>query len=395
MNFLQQNNSSFLLVPNQRVLKRDSPFYDQIMRKMSQLWGVGNNPLKFNPCANPISLERHHLVDLVHKDYVVAEKSDGVRYALALLELQQFNGAPFYMGVMVNRNLDVFEVRVTAPLYDFQKGCIFDGELVWDETNTPLGQRHAFYVFDTIAYQGQCVRHLPFWDRYRIIRKKFIESTHFESKLLTSDSSVINDRITTQGSAHRLTFCCKTFYMMNQFDIASKRTILHSSDGFIFIPMSEGMPTNRASNWFKWKKTHNIDVIGCATWITDGWRVCMLYLDGEILHDASRIETSTLRHPKDNGIICLRLIDGNSALGAPIPNINELRNVWELSCHKIERTDECWIAECRLHAVRWDKPTPNNALTIERSLASASDPVRLEELLAVGVDSSRIPSGQF
>lgn len=391
MNFLQQSNASFLLVPNERVLDRKSPLYAQVMAKLARLWNVHTGgPLAYNPCANPVSLERHHLSTLLEREYVVAEKSDGVRYALALLELDSA-GAPLRMALMIDRNLDVFEVRVNAPLDDFVTGSVFDGELVWDETDTALGRRHVFYVFDVIAYGGACVRGCPFVERHRIARKKFSNPDDGDA----IGVAALDERITTPGSAHRLMFCCKRFYSLHQFDIAAGRPVRHSSDGFIFVPRDGDMPLNRANDWYKWKRTHNVDIDVHASWNADElrWRVCMFYLDGDVLHDASRFETTTMHHSSDGAPLCLRLTDGNSTLGTPIDNVKEIRHVWELACDRIERTSTGWIAECHLHAVRWDKSAPNNALTIERSLASAADPVRLDELRQIGIGASYRPSG--
>jgi len=388
MNFVRQSNASFLLVPNDRVMRRDSTLYEQAMAKMGRLWGV-NGPLRFNPCANPVSLERCHLRDLEERDYVVAEKSDGVRYALALLELDAGAGNAVLIALMVDRNLDAFEVRVNAPADDFAAGCIFDGELVWDETNTALGRRHAFYVFDVVAHEGACVRDRSFAERYRIVRRKF---ANVDS--LPHADGLASERITTPGSAHRLTFCCKRFYSMHQFDIAANRPVHHASDGYVFVPLHDAMPLNRADRWYKWKRTHNIDVLVQASWnaAESRWRVCMFYLDGDVLRDASRFETSRLRHPGDGAAVCIRLADGNSALGVPIDGAETIRHVWELACDRIERdAGDGWIVECRLHAVRWDKSAPNNAVTIERSLASASDAVSLDELRAAGVEAGRKP----
>jgi len=390
MNFLQQSNDSFLLVPNNRVMRRDSPFYQQVMEKMGRLWGI-RGPLQFNPCANPVSLEHRHLRDLADCDYVVAEKSDGVRYALALLELDGRTGDSIFIALMIDRNLDAFEVRVNAPADDFSSGCIFDGELVWDETNTALGRHHAFYVFDVVAHRGACVRHLPFGERHRIVRKKFANPPSDDSMSVTG---MLDERIATPGSAYRLAFCSKRFFAMHQFDIVLHRHVCHSSDGYVFVPLHGAMPLNRATEWYKWKETHNIDVLVQASWSTDEsrWRVCMFYLDGDIMRDASTFETSRLRYPTDGAPVCIRLCDGNSALGAPIAGSETtIRHVWELACDRIERTDAGWIVGCRLHAVRWDKSAPNNAVTIERSLASAADAVSLDDLRRVAVEAMRKP----
>src|SRR5690606_30915572 len=69
-----------------------------------------------------LEILRTHLAD-----YVVAEKSDGVRHLLVLGRDEE--GTPF--SVMVNRQLQVLDVAVSAaPSYFDGAGSVWDGELV-------------------------------------------------------------------------------------------------------------------------------------------------------------------------------------------------------------------------------------------------------------------------
>nr|UMO78765.1 mRNA capping enzyme, catalytic domain containing protein [Pandoravirus belohorizontensis] len=82
-----------------------------------------------NPGPNPISVSLAVLRDLNPDEYVVAEKTDGVRYALLLCGDEA--GRP--MAVMIDRAGRKFEVAVRAAARFFGgTGTLFDGELAWE-----------------------------------------------------------------------------------------------------------------------------------------------------------------------------------------------------------------------------------------------------------------------
>lgn len=119
---------------------RDGARADAAERGFYAAWGLAprhragdparRQPLhRRNPGPNPISVSLAVLRDLNPDEYVVAEKTDGVRYALLLCGDEA--GRP--MAVMIDRAGRKFEVAVRAAARFFGgAGTLFDGELAWE-----------------------------------------------------------------------------------------------------------------------------------------------------------------------------------------------------------------------------------------------------------------------
>ena len=119
-------DSHATLTPSYNVVE-EGPQRDAYVRAIAGMWGVPDT-FTHNPAPNPISIERKHLGNLRRNQYVVAEKSDGVRYLLLLTrDLQGRN-----VAVMADRTYRFWEVEVLASAAYFDSGgSLFDGELVW------------------------------------------------------------------------------------------------------------------------------------------------------------------------------------------------------------------------------------------------------------------------
>ena len=112
-------------LPGDSPLNASSSIVLRTKEIMSQAWGL-NKIIHHNPSPNPISLDRRHLNDLeAHlSEFIVAEKSDGVRYQL-VMGMNESRG----FAVLVNRRMQMYEVSVYANP-DYFKGSVFDGEMV-------------------------------------------------------------------------------------------------------------------------------------------------------------------------------------------------------------------------------------------------------------------------
>ena len=130
---------------------------EKVRAKLHELWRVEEKPLR-NPCAQPVSLERKHLPLLNDGHYVVAEKSDGVRYTLFLTRAE---GAE--VAFLIDRKLSMYQVPVAARK-GFFDGSIFDGELVW-VTNPDGTTSQNYLVFDMVASCKKRVSSLAFFQK--------------------------------------------------------------------------------------------------------------------------------------------------------------------------------------------------------------------------------------
>ncbi|GAB68547.1 mRNA capping enzyme [Plasmodium cynomolgi strain B] len=79
------------------------------------------------PGSNPVSLTKHNIRNLFSKDYLICEKTDGVRYFLFIASNTTF---------LIDRNYDIFKNDMHIPTQDDlhakQQLTLLDGELVQD-----------------------------------------------------------------------------------------------------------------------------------------------------------------------------------------------------------------------------------------------------------------------
>jgi hypothetical protein len=97
------------------------------MQRFLAMWDARKVSLRHNPSPNPISISAEALAAMNPAEYVVAEKIDGVRYALVLC--RDHVGEP--VAVMINRACEQYQVRVCADASYFD-GTLIDGELAWE-----------------------------------------------------------------------------------------------------------------------------------------------------------------------------------------------------------------------------------------------------------------------
>jgi len=115
------------------ALMPDGPRARAVEKAFYDAWMLGPRDAarmqRRNPSPNPVSVSRASLHDLKPEDYVVAEKTDGVRYGLLLC--RDHEGHP--VAVMIDRAGRKFEVVVRAPGRYFDgMGTLLDGELAWE-----------------------------------------------------------------------------------------------------------------------------------------------------------------------------------------------------------------------------------------------------------------------
>jgi len=101
------------------LISRNDGLHQFVTRYIHTIWGSK----EFFPGPQPISIEYKHFGFLKNDDYVVCEKTDGMRYMLVCI---LYGGKK--KSILVNRNFDMTEVSVNfrRPAYN---GTILDGEL--------------------------------------------------------------------------------------------------------------------------------------------------------------------------------------------------------------------------------------------------------------------------
>jgi hypothetical protein len=209
-----------------------TPLEAHILSFVHSSWG--SSPNGYFPGPQPVSIERRHFQVLKGGEYVVCEKSDGVRHVLV---------SCFYgdkkMCVLVNRAFDMTLVPLNLPRSAYQ-GTIFDGELV----------EKTFLVYDAVIVSGSTVKHLCLHKR------------------LETAETVINGilKIKSDPVAIKL----KKFFNLKhfkQFITEHLPTVTGPIDGLVFTPVNEHVKTGTHETMFKWKPRDNNTIdFQCKRW---------------------------------------------------------------------------------------------------------------------------------
>jgi len=303
-----------------------------------------------NPASQPISLERDHFPLLKQQDYVVSDKSDGLRF---VLYLSQVGGQE--IAVMIDRKLKMYQVPVAAARSNF-KGSIFDGELV------SIRGAHAFLVFDVVAYKGSnAISKKPLTKRLELIRAVFdIDGSAVVSSPEAAAEQAKAGKIVCGGSTHGLSFRPKPCFQLQQLDTLLRRLPLlpYAVDGLIFTPVDDPVRLGGHETMFKLKWNHSIDVeVG---------------LSGELLVGIGGAPTTAvLRTPLSSLSVPFHL---EEKLQVSLPQL--IGRILELSL--VEKDGSLLLA---LLCQRPDKMHPNSASTVLRTIKNIRENITTQELL--------------
>lgn len=192
------------------------PLYTYVVDFIHKVWGSK----EYFPGPQPISIERKHFPILRNNEYVVCEKTDGMRYMMVALTYEGVRKCIF-----VNRSFEMFEVSISLrrPAYE---GTILDGELYED----------TLMVYDALIINGKPIGHMNFNQRLDEI-----------GKLLKTIIYVKTDK-------YRLKL--KTFYPLIKFKKFMDEylpTVTQNVDGLVFTPVNEPVRIGTHETMFKWK----------------------------------------------------------------------------------------------------------------------------------------------
>lgn len=295
----------------------DDPLYKHVVYLIHSAWGTEKTPHLF-PGPQPISIERKHFNILKKNDYVVCEKTDGVRHMLLIFTFNERK-----VSVLVNRALQMFETKLKFPKSAFQ-GTLLDGELYEDK----------FMAYDVLVSGGKNVGHHNFLDRLAIM-EEIVKST------ISMKSDAVKIKI-------------KNFYLFIDFErflYEYLPTVTQKVDGLIFTPINEPIRVGTHETLFKWKeKDHNtIDFL--TRFEYNEWR---LYVQekGKLIFESvippGKVDTSWLKN--DMILECQYITDDVPMYWKPL----------------LQRTD---------------KNHPNNRRTFYRTLVNIKEDIKIEEFL--------------
>ena len=243
------------LTPSKRIYTKE-PSATKIRNLYCRAWSVPYVRGR-NPCPLPVSLDRTNLPLLTRENYLVSEKSDGVRYCLFLTEDDGRNQAFF-----LDRNLALYQIPVAADSTFFRgKGSVFDGELVLMSSS---GDTHlVFLVFDVACVKGDdTIRQQNLYRRAEVVRQTFDLEGAVTTSAADASSLARKGKIVSGGNAHSLSFRPKQCFQLDMIDtvLRGASTRPYPSDGLLFTPIHEPMAIGTSQKLFKLKHFHTIDV---------------------------------------------------------------------------------------------------------------------------------------
>ena len=209
-------------------VKFESPLQNDVLKILHSSWGTlgkNGNPPPFFPGPQPISIERKHFENFLKKEYVVCEKTDGLRFVCMCIKYSGKN-----LCLLVNRALDIYLLPLNMPRKSYS-GTILDGEVA----KTLDGNWH-YMVYDCIWANGADIRNKNLFER-----------------LEGADNTVKN--IMKLGK-DPITLKVKTFYKFTDFKNFYENVlpkINFNTDGLVFTPVEDSIKIGTHETMFKWK----------------------------------------------------------------------------------------------------------------------------------------------
>ncbi len=186
------------------------------------------------PGPQPVSIERKHLALLRKNDYLVCEKTDGVRHFLVCFTDSENRK----ICALVNRSFAYTLYPLTVP-----RNTLLDGELI--------GNR--FIVHDAVCVKGLDVRKMSLIERL------------VQARAVTRAILPLPD----------LRVECKN---MLPYSRMNELVLGKNTDGVIFTPVNEPVRMGTHATLFKWKPRENITI---DFYLKDG-NFCIQY-DGKMV----------------------------------------------------------------------------------------------------------------
>lgn len=373
-------------LPSSNPLAHSSPIVRKVEELISQAWGF-SHVIHHNPSPNPVSLEKKYLPQLESNitEFVIAEKSDGIRYLL-VLGICQSKG----FCVMVNRKMQMFEIPIYANS-DYFKGSVFDGEMVVETTETGQ-ERQKFLVFDLVSLKGETRRNENLIKRYHeylgvfdLEGKDLLEYDPAKWETFAFEMAETKDKIVCLGNKMALQFSPKPFVQLINVGSMwrSMHKLKHKSDGLILTRVNAPIGTGTDHNILKWKEHHTIDLIVQANYLKGKWTYKLFFQDHDKLVE-SKDQTFEV---KDRPVYLELQVNPTLNLTAQYfaeTHKTSFTLLGECSCVFDPTNPIVW---CSVLKWRKDKHTPNNTMVVHRTLNNIADNVTIEELIHLSTKS--------
>jgi mRNA capping enzyme, catalytic domain/mRNA capping enzyme, C-terminal domain len=386
-------------IPHDKPLSTTSCIYKRAQEIISEAWNF-SYVINYNPSPHPISLDKKLLpqLDQQMSDYMIAEKSDGVRY---LMVLGSFENKGFC--VMVNRKMQMFEISIFAN-EEYFRGSVFDGEMLLENVSTstqPLQthsshssyERQIFLVYDLICVRGESRLHMTFLERYNeyfqifdLEGRDILENEMSRWEIISRDLAKSKSKIVCLGNKFALQFAPKPFVQLVNLGSLwrSMSTLKHKSDGLVISKISAPIGTGTDINLLKWKQHHTIDVIIRCYFAKSKWTCRMFFQNADVLVENTIKPFEIIIQQQQQQQYYLQIKE-NNILQSTYKYYADKRKlqfnlIGECLCDFDLQQPVIW---CSVIKWRRDKITPNNYTVIQRTLNNIIDNVTIEELISI------------
>ena len=299
------------------IVKDGSPLKEEALRCFYAFWGSKMVPVF--PGPQPVSIERKHFSILKTNEYVVCEKTDGVRTALLA-----FMFGTKKVTLLINRALHMTYISLTLPR-SAHKGTLLDCELI-DKT---------LMVYDGIWVYGQDLKSKNLLERLSAV-DMFIKGI----LRLAKDPVLIKLK-------KMVSMCDLCEYYNN-----TVKNLSHESDGLIFTPINEPIKLGTHNTMFKWKP-RDLNTIDFQVKWTGNHR-CALYV-------------------QEKGTLVFE-----SEIQNPTPFMEMLKEDTIVECMYMKDEYPMWWKPV---GVRSDKTYPNSRFTFYRTLVNIKEDIQWTEFV--------------
>tara|TARA_X000001036_G_scaffold428315_1_gene457944 strand:- start:1163 stop:2284 length:1122 start_codon:yes stop_codon:yes gene_type:complete len=297
------------------------------------------------PGPQPVSLERNDIIKLTKYAYAVCEKTDGMRYMLAALKIND-NGVLKNSTFLVDRSFKIYTLNGAWSCCSVYDGTLLDGEVVRNNKGEYL-----YYPHDCIMRAGI---------NYGLdnFRKRYEHSKEVSVLWRKTENSIV-------GVQYKMMYDLKDLKKL-----VSKETE-HPVDGLIFTPIGLGVQSGTQHSLIKWKKpdkhTFDFEVE------MKGQRADLFVFDKMSL---TKFKTLNKRTPLGKSFINeMNLLITNEKM--------EEINIEENKAFPTKLIVECSLKDSEYFPlkIRRDKLRPNSLRTIEKTLLNIEENITESELL--------------
>lgn len=207
------------------------------------------------PGPNPVSMEHTDFKKLQSDDYLVALKTDGVRYLL-MLTTKPNSTEP--ISLMIDRVQNMYEIEIWANEEFFFNGCLLDGELVWNSSQTLQ-----YVVFDVVLLKGVDCIPRNYRERLEIISGHILCMDDAIDDDAVEQIVSEEDKFCARNNAYNLQILpkvCVPKSCIHELWSNNKTKSSHRNDGIIFTLNSAPIHTGTSEYIYKWKPSHSIDL---------------------------------------------------------------------------------------------------------------------------------------